>query len=73
MTRVATYLRVSTDDQHAENQLLQLREFCEKWESHELVAEYVDKESGTRGRWERKDFDRMFADAARRRFDVVLF
>ena len=73
MIRVAIYLRVSTDDQHAENQLLQLREFCESWEGYELVAEYVDMESGTRGRRERKDFDRMFADAARRRFDVVLF
>jgi DNA invertase Pin-like site-specific DNA recombinase len=71
--RVAIYLRVSTDDQHAENQLLQLREFCERWNGHELVAEYVDQESGTRGRRERKDFDRMFADAARRRFDVLLF
>ncbi len=71
--RVAIYLRVSTDDQHAENQLLQLREFCELWEGHELVVEYVDRESGTRGRRERKDFDRMFADATRRRFDVLLF
>ncbi len=73
LQRVAIYLRVSTDDQHSENQLLQIREFCEGWEEHELVAEYVDQESGTRGRRERKDFDRMFADAARRRFDVVLF
>ena len=71
--RVAIYLRVSTGDQHAENQLLGLREFCERWEDHELIDEYVDRESGTRGRRERKDFDRMFADAARRRFDVLLF
>lgn len=28
---------------------------------------------GARGRRERKDFDRMFTDAARRRFDVLLF
>ena len=74
-TRVAIYLRVSKDDgsQEADNQLLQLRGFCEGWDGHELVAEYVDRESGTRGRRERKDFDRMFADAARRRFDVLLF
>lgn len=73
--RVAIYLRVSKDDgsQETDNQLLQLREFCERWDDHELVAEYVDWESGTRGRRERKDFDRMFADAARRRFDVLLF
>lgn len=68
-------MRVSKDDgsQETENQLLQLREFCEAWKGHALVAEYVDRESGTRGRRERKDFDRMFADAARRRFDVLLF
>ncbi len=70
---MAIYLRVSTEEQDPENQLIQLREFCERWEGHEFVAEYVDWESGTRGRRERKDFDRMFADAARRRFDVVLF
>ncbi len=70
---MAIYLRVSTDEQHSENQILQLREFCERWEGHELVAEYVDRESETRGRRERKGFDRMFADAVRRRFDVVLF
>jgi DNA invertase Pin-like site-specific DNA recombinase len=72
---VATYYRVSKDDgsQETGNQLLQLRGFCERWEGHVLVAEYVDRESGTRGRRERKDFDRMFADAARGRFDVLLF
>ena len=64
LQRVAIYLRVSTDDQHSENQLLQLWEFCENWEDHQLVAEYVDRESGTRGRRERKDFDRLFADAS---------
>lgn len=73
--RVAIYLRVSKDDgsQETDNQLLQLREFCERWEGRVLVAEYVDRESGTKGRRERKDFDRMFADAAKRRFDVLLF
>jgi len=70
---VAIYLRVSKEDQDPENQLLQLREVCESWDDHELVAEYIDRESGTRGRRERRDFDRMFEDAARRRFDVVLF
>jgi len=74
-TRVAIYLRVSKDDgsQDTDNQLLQLREFCERWEGHELVAEYVDHESGTRGMRERRDLDRMFVDVARRRFNVLLF
>lgn len=70
--RVALYFRVSREDQHPENQLLQLRQYCERWEGHVLVAEYVDRESGRKGRRERKDFDRMFADAAGRRFDVIL-
>jgi hypothetical protein len=43
---------VSKEDQDPENQLIQLREFCRRWESHELVTEYVDRESGTRGRRE---------------------
>ena len=58
--------------QQTDNQLLQLRVFCGRWDGHELVAEYVDRESGIRGRRERKDFDPMFADAAHR-FDVLLF
>ncbi len=74
-TRVAIYLRVSKDDgsQETDNQLIQLREFCEHWEGHELVAYYVGRESGTQDRRERRNFDRLFADAARRRFDVLLF
>ena len=74
LTRVAIYLRVSKDDgsQDPENQLLQLREFCEGWRGHELVAEYVDRESGRKGKREREAFARMFDDAARRRFDVLL-
>lgn len=46
---------------------------CERWEGHEFVAEYVDREPVTTGRRECKGFDRMFADAAERRFDVLLF
>ena len=50
-TRVAIYLRVSKDDgsQKTDNQLFQLRDFCERWEGHGLVAVYVNRESGTRG------------------------
>lgn len=73
-TRVAIYARVSKEEgQEEENQLLELRSFCERWAGHELVAEYVDRESGTKGRRERSDFARMLADAEKRRFDLVLF
>jgi len=73
--RVAIYLRISkyNGSQETDNQLLQLREFCYTWEDYETVAEDVDWESEAGGRRERRDFDRMFADAARCRFDVLLF
>ncbi len=70
-TRVAIYLRVSKDDgsQETDNQLLQLRGFCERWEGgHGLVAEHVDREcSTTRGSRLCKQSDRTFASAARDR------
>ncbi len=72
--RVALYSRVSTTDrgQDAENQLAPLRAFCER-QGYQLAGEYVDHESGRKGRRERAAFARLFEDAARRRFDLVLF
>jgi len=70
--RVALYSRVSTRDgrQDTENQLRQLREFCEK-SGYIIVHEYVDHASGKRG--DREAFQDMFAAAARREFDTVIF
>jgi len=68
--RIAIYSRVSTLKQDAENQLVQLREFAAK-QGWEVVHEYVDYESGAKA--ERAEFQRMFADASRRKFDLVLF
>ena len=71
-TRVALYARVSTKDkrQDTENQLAQLRQFCEtqRWT---VVHEYVDKATGKHS--DREQFQRLFADASQRQFDVVLF
>ncbi len=75
--KVAIYARVSTnkkeDDPHyqeTENQLALLREHCkrEKWE---VVKEYVDNESGKSGK--RKNFQVMFKDAQKHKFDLVIF
>ena len=68
--KVALYVRVSTSKQDAENQLLQLRPYCEKsgWKIH---AEYIDVISGKEK--SRPDYDRMFRDAHKRLFDIVLF
>jgi len=66
----AIYARVSTRDkgQDAENQLLELRRYAAArgWE----IVEYVDHESGSRS--DREAFQRMFDDASRRKFGVVL-
>jgi DNA invertase Pin-like site-specific DNA recombinase len=69
---VALYARVSTKDgrQDTENQLIALREYCAK-QGWEIVGEYVDHETG--GISKRPHFQRMFADARARRFDLVLF
>src|ERR1041384_1128921 len=70
--RVALYARVSTKDgrQDTENQLIALREYCAK-QGWDIAAEYVDHETG--GTSNRPHFQRMFADARARKFDLVLF
>lgn len=71
-TKVAVYARVSTKDkgQDTENQLRQLREFVSK-QGWEITAEFVDYASGKRG--DREQFQALFAAAARRELDIVLF
>ena len=68
--KIAIYCRVSTTKQDNENQLVQLREFAGKQE-WDVVDNYVDQESGSTS--DRPEFKRMFADASKRRFDLVLF
>jgi DNA invertase Pin-like site-specific DNA recombinase len=66
------YARVSTKDkgQDTANQLLQLRDFCAK-QGWKIVTEYTDKASGKHS--DREQFQKMFAAASRREFDLVLF
>ena len=75
MLRIAVYARVSTADkgQDPENQLRELRQFvannaAEGWAP---AGEYVDHVSGKNAN--RTEFQRLFRDAAERKFDVVLF
>ena len=72
--RVAIYSRVSKDDdsQTPENQLLELRAYCER-QGYDLVEEYVDYESGRKGKAERKRFAELLKDASQRKFDLILF
>jgi DNA invertase Pin-like site-specific DNA recombinase len=67
---IALYLRVSTDKQETENQAIQLRDFASK-QGWQVVKEYTDCESGAKA--DRAQFKQMFADASRRKFDLVLF
>ena len=70
--RASLYTRVSTKDrgQDTANQLIQMREFCavQRWT---IVKEYEDHDSGARA--DRPQFRAMMADAAQRKFDVVVF
>lgn len=70
--KVAIYARVSTTNkgQDADNQVLILREFCQKM-GYQIYQEYVDEVSG--GTSDRPRFKAMFNDASKRRFDLVLF
>jgi DNA invertase Pin-like site-specific DNA recombinase len=69
--QVGIYVRVSTkDQQNPDTQLLPLRDWCVK-HGHQIVAEYIDRESGTKG--SRAEFDKMFLAASQRRFDLCLF
>ena len=67
--RVAVYARVSTFEQDPENQLHELRRYCEArgW----TAVEYVDcGVSGSKDK--RPALDGLLKDAKRRRFDVLV-
>jgi DNA invertase Pin-like site-specific DNA recombinase len=68
--KIAIYARVSTTKQDNENQLAQLHEFAAK-QGWEIFDNYVDQESGSTS--DRVEFQRMFTDASKRKFDLVLF
>ena len=56
--------------QDTENQLSQLRQFCES-QGWTITGEYVDRASGKRS--DREQFLKLYADASQRKFDTVLF
>jgi DNA invertase Pin-like site-specific DNA recombinase len=67
--KAAIYARVSTLDQEPENQLQELRRYCDArgWSA----VEYVDRGvSGSKDR--RPSLDQLVADAKRRKFDVLV-
>ena len=68
--RVALYVRVSTNGQTTENQSIELRRYCERLD-WKIVQTYEDKGISGATR-ERPALDQMLADAAAKKFDVLL-
>lgn len=70
--RAAIYLRVSTIDQHPENQLPNVRRFCDA-RGYKVVAQYVDKASGKNTK--RPELQQLLMDSVAypRPFDVLVF
>jgi DNA invertase Pin-like site-specific DNA recombinase len=70
--RTALYARVSKKDskQDTETQLRQLRQFAST-QGWDVVHEYVDRASGKHS--DREQFQKMFAAASRREFDILVF
>ena len=68
--KAAIYARVSTDKQELENQLAQLRAYCQKC-NYDIYQEYCDIISGKEQ--SRPAYDMMYSDAHKRLFDVVVF
>lgn len=66
------YARVSTEDQTAENQLRELREYSAKhdWQIVEVVT---DTASGGKSAEERGGLKKVFELARKKKFDVLLF
>ena len=72
--RVAIYCRVSTKDkgQDTANQLRQLKAFAAK-QDWTVVQVYDEQDSGRKGEREREVLSQVFADAARHKWDCLLF
>ena len=66
MERVVIYSRVSTDDQNTENQTSLLTQIAEK-SGWDVVGVYTDHGiSGSKGRDQRPEFDRLCKDMVHR-------
>ena len=68
--RAAIYARVSTDTQTTQNQLLELRDYCER-RGWAVTKEYVD-DGYTGSAASRPALDDLILDAKRGRFDLVV-
>ena len=70
MNRAVLYVRVSTDKQEADNQLIALRNYCQT-SQYNITKEYIDIISGKEN--SRPAYDQMYIDAHKKLFDIVIF
>ena len=68
--KIGIYARISKDSSDLDNQLLVLREYCQRM-NYEIVNEYKDIVSGAAAI--RVEFNKMLFDASKRKFDMLLF
>ena len=68
---VALFVRVSTSGQTTDNQIIELKEICErnKWNITKVYNETI---SGTKGADERSELSLMMKDASRKKFDKIV-
>ena len=71
--RCAVYCRVSTStkDQTTENQLRELKSYCERM-GYEIVKVYEDEVSGAKSREKRPAYNEMCKDAFLKKFDTII-
>jgi len=67
--KVAIYCRVSTEDQHPENQVISLTKYAQD-RGFEIYDTYVDRASGSKD--SRPGLNGLMIDARQKKFDAVL-
>lgn len=67
--KVAIYARVSTADQNLNNQLIELRDYCQR-NNYEITGEYCDVISGSK--IIRPELDRMLKDMRDKKFGALI-
>ena len=72
-TKVALYCRVSTStkDQTTENQLRELKSYCERMD-YEIVKTYEDEVSGAKSRESRPAYSSLCKDAFLKKFNLII-
>ena len=63
--QVGLYVRVSTHQQTTENQLIELKNLCDR-SNYDIVEIYDEVVSGTKSNDDRKEFKRMMNDLKNR-------